>query len=51
MQIAIVFQSETGNTRKIAEAVREGLEGQEIVYFGEPRADIEADLYLSLIHI
>ena len=46
MQIAIVFQRETGNTRKIAEAVREGLEGQEIVYFGEPREDIEADLYL-----
>ena len=46
MKIAIVFQSQTGNTRTIAEAIRDGLAGEQVVYFGEPQAGVEADLYL-----
>lgn len=47
MKIAIVYQSLTGNTKALAEAIKDGLEGQEIVYFGEPVEDgVEADLYL-----
>lgn len=46
MKIAIVYQSLTGNTKALAEAMKEGLKGQEIVYFGEPAESVEADLYL-----
>lgn len=45
MKIAIVYKSATGNTRKVAEALKEALAGQELVYVGEPKAGIEADLY------
>lgn len=47
MKIAIVYKSVTGNTKKIAEAVREAVnrKAAELVYFGEPAQGIEADLY------
>lgn len=45
MKIAIVYQSMTGNTKALAEAIREELQGQEIVLFGDPQP-VEADLYL-----
>lgn len=45
MKIAIVYQSVTGNTKALAQAVGEALQDQEIVWLGEPRP-VEADLYL-----
>lgn len=45
MKIAIVYQSLTGNTKAVAQAIREALSDQEIVLFGEPQS-VEADLYL-----
>lgn len=45
MKIAIVYKSLTGNTKQVAEAVRDALDG-EIVYFGSPKSGIEADFYL-----
>ena len=44
-KIAIIYKSLTGNTRQVAEAIRDALGGEEIVYFGEPKTDIAADLY------
>ena len=44
-KIAIIYKSLTGNTRQVAEAIRDALGGEEIVYFGEPKPDIVADLY------
>ncbi len=46
MKIAIVYQSLTGNTKAVAEAIREAVSKQEIVWFGEPGEPVEADLYL-----
>lgn len=46
MDIAIVYKSITGNTKIIAEAIKESIEDNNIVYFGEPKKDIEADLYI-----
>lgn len=46
MKIAIVYQSMTGNTLTLAQAIREALAGEEIVYFGKPGQVPEADLYL-----
>ena len=43
MRIAIIFDSVTGNTRLIAEAIRQGCEGEEIVCFGTPQNEIKAD--------
>lgn len=47
MTVAIVYQSVTGNTEMLANAIREEMEnaGAEVVYFGAPKGDIEADLY------
>ena len=36
MSYAIVFSSRTGNTRLLAETIREALPPEECVYFGEP---------------
>lgn len=44
MKIAIVYKSLTGNTKMIAEAIREAL-GDEAVYCGEPKEGIKADFY------
>jgi flavodoxin I len=36
MRYAIVYSSRTGNTRRLAEALREALPAADCVYFGEP---------------
>lgn len=45
MKIAIVYKSLTGNTRMIAEAIKEALKQEDLVYFGEPAEGIDAELY------
>ena len=48
MKIAIVFASRTGNTAAVAQAIREGCAGHEIVAFGPPPADVgEAELIFA----
>ena len=48
MKIAIVFASQTGNTATVAQAIREGCAGHEIVAFGPPPADVgEAELVFA----
>ena len=48
MKIAIVFASRTGNTAAVAQAIREGCAGHEIVAFGPPPADVgEAELVFA----
>lgn len=44
MKIAIVYKSVTGNTKLIAEAINEALK-DDVVYIGEPKDNINADLY------
>ncbi len=47
MSIAIVYSSITGNTKLIAEAIKDALENYNIVYFGMPIDNIiDADLYI-----
>lgn len=46
MKIAIFYKSITGNTKVIAEAIRSTFNDEEIVYFGEPKNDVEADIYI-----
>ncbi|WP_365844687.1 flavodoxin family protein, partial [Clostridium sp.] len=45
MKIAIVYDSITGNTKKIAEELKKEINGLNLVYFGEPQ-NVEADLYI-----
>ena len=45
MNIAIIYSSNTGNTKTIAEEIRKNLKNENIVYFGKatepiPKADI-----------
>lgn len=40
MKIAIVYKSITGNTKLLAEAIKEEVPKADIVYFGEPKKDI-----------
>lgn len=48
MKIAIIFASRTGNTAAVAQAIREGCAGHEIVAFGPPPADVgEAELVFA----
>lgn len=44
MKIAIIYQSATGNTKLVAEAIREAL-GDRVVYCGGPKDGLDADLY------
>lgn len=44
MKIAIIYQSLTGNTELIAKAIQTVLK-DEVIYFGKPKENIEADLY------
>lgn len=44
MEIAIIYKSLTGNTEKLALALKDVVEN-EVVYFGEPKEGIDADLY------
>lgn len=47
MKISIIYYSNTGNTHKIADAIRYELKDQDIVYFGEPpHMPIDSDLYI-----
>lgn len=46
MKIAIVYSSNTGNTKIIAEAIKEELSNEDIVYFGKTENNIEADIYI-----
>ena len=46
MKIAIVYKSITGNTKLLAEAIKEEVPKADIVYFGEPKKDIQADLFI-----
>lgn len=47
MSIAIVCSSITGNTKLIAEAIKDALKNYNIVYFGMPIDNIiDADLYI-----
>ncbi|MGI6254277.1 MAG: flavodoxin family protein BilS [Acutalibacter sp.] len=46
MKIAIVYESMTGNTKALAQAIEEALEGENLVYVGGPDQVPEADLYL-----
>ena len=44
MKYAIVYASQTGNTKLLAEAVRDTLPQEDLLYFGEPCAQaLEAD--------
>lgn len=44
MKYAIVYKSITGNTKLIAEKVKEFLK-EDVIYFGEPKENIDADIY------
>lgn len=44
MKVAIIYDSVTGNTKVIAEAIKKALVQEEVVYCGMPQA-VEADLY------
>lgn len=44
MKIAIVFDSLTGNTKKIAEAIKEVCPQDELIYFGNPAQITDIDL-------
>ena len=47
MKIAIIYSSNTGNTKLIAETIKKELENEDIVYFGNPTEEIpEADVYV-----
>ena len=41
MKIAIVFDSQTGNTAQVAQAIREACEGHDIVAFGPPPQNVD----------
>lgn len=45
MKIAIMYKSVTGNTNKIAEQIKNTLKDKYIVYYGDPNAEIDADIY------
>lgn len=44
MKVAIIYKSVTGNTRMLAEEINKSLNCN-AVYIGDPKEDIEADLY------
>ena len=41
MKIAIVFDSQTGNTAQVAHAIRDACEGHDIVAFGPPPQNVD----------
>lgn len=45
MKIAIVYDSITNNTEQIAEAIKDILTNEDIIYIGKPKENIEADFY------
>ncbi len=46
MKVAILYKSLTGNTKLVAEAIRDVVPEKNLVYFGTPEDGIEAELYL-----
>lgn len=46
MRIAIIYDSLSGNTKKIAEAIKEKINNKDLIYFGEISENINADLYI-----
>ena len=46
MKTAIVYESRTGNTKRVAQAIKENIGGADLVYFGAPRCGLEADLFI-----
>lgn len=46
MKIAIMYSSNTGNTKMIAEAIKEEISNKNIIYFGKIEKEIEADIYI-----
>ncbi|MDO5717224.1 MAG: flavodoxin family protein [Tissierellia bacterium] len=46
MKFAIVFDSNTGNTKMIAEAIKEELSEEDVLYFGKPGEVADADVYI-----
>lgn len=44
MKIAIIYSSITGNTKLLAETIKNELK-EDAVYFGKPNDDIDADIY------
>lgn len=44
MKIAIVYKSLSGNTKLIAETIRDNFK-EKVVYCGEPKKNLEADIY------
>lgn len=45
MRIAIVYKGLTGNTKLVGEAIKEILKEENIIYCGEPKKELDADLY------
>lgn len=45
MKIAVVYSSITGNTESLAKTIKGVISKDELVYFGSPQENIEADLY------
>ncbi len=47
MDIAIIYSSKTGNTKIIAEAIKEQLQNENVVYFGNATEELpKADIYI-----
>ncbi len=47
MNIAIIYSSRTGNTKTIAESIKEELQNRNIVYFGNATKELpQADIYI-----
>lgn len=45
MKVAIIYKSLTGNTKLVAEAIRDVVPETKLLYFGTPEEGIEAELY------
>lgn len=45
MKIAIIYKSLTGNTKMLVEKIKETVSKEDIIYIGEPKDNIDADLY------
>ncbi|WP_294577936.1 flavodoxin family protein BilS [uncultured Thomasclavelia sp.] len=45
MKVAIVYDSNTGNTEKIAQSIKEVLNKDDLIYYGKVIDNLDADLY------
>lgn len=48
MKIAIVYDTKTGNTQQVAQAIRQ-VAGEQCIYFGEPDVEAVADAQLVFV--